>query len=65
MFVILKQLLPVLDTTPEDMQYIDWCTCIEGDEKFQFETLQEAENKKIELQSDDRYIGRNLKIKEI
>jgi len=65
MFVILKQLLPVLDTTPEDMQYIDWCNCIEGDEKFQFETLQEAENKKIELQSDDRYIGRNLKIKEI
>jgi hypothetical protein len=65
MFVILKQLLPVLDTTPEDMQYIDWCTCIEGDEKFQFETLEEAENKKIELQLDSRYVGRNLKIKEI
>jgi hypothetical protein len=64
MYVILKQLLPVLESTPEDMQYIDWCTCIDGDEKFQFDTL-EAENKKIELESDDRYIGRNLKIKEI
>jgi hypothetical protein len=47
------------------MQYIDWCTCIDGDEKFQFETLEEAENKKIELQLDNRYVGRNLKIKEI
>jgi hypothetical protein len=65
MYVILKQLLPVLESTPEDMQYIDWCTCIEGDEKFQFQTLEEAENKKIELESDNRYTGRNLKIKEI
>jgi hypothetical protein len=65
MFVILKQLLPVLDTTPEDMQYIDWCTCIDGDEKFEFKSLEQAETKKIELKSDSRYIGRNLKIKEI
>ena len=65
MYIILKQLLPVLESTPEELQYIDWCTCIEGDEKFEFETLQEAENKKIELQSDIRYIDRNLKIKQI
>lgn len=65
MYVILKQLLPVLESTPEDMQYIDWCTCIEDDEKFEFQTLEETENKIIELQSDSRYIGRNLKIKQI
>lgn len=65
MYVILKQLLPVLESTPEDMQYIDWCTCIDGDEKFEFETLEEIQNKIIELQYDSRYVGRNLKIKEI
>lgn len=65
MYVILKQLLPVLESTPEDMQYIDWCTCIDGDEKFQFETLEEAETIKTQLESDSRYIGRNLKIKQI
>lgn len=65
MYVILKQLLPVLESTPEDMQYIDWCTCIDGDEKFEFETLEEAEIKKTQLESDSRYIGRNLKIKQI
>jgi hypothetical protein len=65
MYVILKQLLPVSESTPEDMQYIDWCLCIVGDEKFEFETLEAAESKKIELQSDARYFGRNLKIKEI
>lgn len=64
MYIILKQLLPVLDSTPEDMQYIDWCTCIEGDEKFEFETLELAENKIIELSNDVRYRGRKLKIKE-
>jgi hypothetical protein len=46
------------------MQYIDWCTCIEGDEIFEFETLVEAEIKKTELEVDPRYTGRNLKIKE-
>ena len=65
MYVILKQLLPVLESTPEELQYIDWCTCIDGDEKFEFETLEEAENKKLELLNDSRYIDRNLKIKEI
>jgi hypothetical protein len=65
MYVILKQLLPLLESTPEELQYIDWCTCIDGDEKFEFETLEEAENKKIELQFDNRYSGRNLKIKQI
>lgn len=64
MYVILKQLLPVLESTPENMQYIDWCTCIEGDEKFEFGTLEEAETKVIELEADSRYIGRKLKIKE-
>lgn len=64
-YIILKQLLPVLESTPEELQYIDWCMCIDGDEKFEFETLEEAENKKIELESDIRYIDRNLKIKEI
>ncbi len=65
MYVILKQLLPVLESTPENMQYIDWCTCIDGDEKFEFETLEEAETIKTQLESDSRYIGRNLKIKQI
>lgn len=65
MYVILKQLLPVLESTPEDMQYIEWCTCIEGDEKFEFKTLEEAESKLTELQLDSRYVGRNIKIKEV
>ena len=47
------------------MQYIDWCTCIDGDEKFEFETLEETQNKIIELELDNRYIGRKLKIKQI
>lgn len=64
MYIITKQLLPVLESTPENMQYIDWCTCIEGDEKFEFETLEEAKSKITELQTDTRYTGRNLKIKE-
>jgi hypothetical protein len=65
MYIILKQLLPILESTPEELQYIDWCTCIDDDEKFEFETLEEAENKKTELQFDNRYSGRNLKIKQI
>ena len=64
MYIILKQLLPVLESTPVDMQYIDWCTCIDGDEKFEFQTLEEAETKKEELLTDPRYQGRELKIKE-
>jgi hypothetical protein len=64
-YTILKQLLPEMVDTPEELQYIDWCTCIEGDEKFVFNTLEEAEIKKEEMLSDPRYINRKLKIKQI
>lgn len=60
-FVILKQLLPVMNDD-ENFQYIDKCTCIENDEIFYYETLVEAEEKIIQLQDDERYSGRNLKI---
>lgn len=63
-YVILKQLTPALADIPEELQYIDWCTCIPGDEKYQFDALQEAEAKVAELSIDERYTGRNLKIKE-
>jgi hypothetical protein len=64
-YTILKQLLPEMVDTPEELQYIDWCTCIEGDEKFVFNTLEEAEIKKEEMLSDPRYVNRKLKIKHI
>lgn len=62
-YVILKQLLPEMTDIPEELQYIEWCTCIEGDEKFEFDTLSEAEVKIEEIKNDNRYIGRKLKIK--
>ncbi len=64
-YVILKQLLPEMTDIPEELQYIEWCTCIEGDEKFEFDTLSEAEVKIEEIKNDNRYIGRKLKIKEV
>jgi hypothetical protein len=66
-YVILKELLPSLKDTPdydESMNFITKCVCIENDELFVYDTLQEAENKKLELSNDSRYIGRELKIKE-
>lgn len=66
-FVILKELLPSLKGTPnydENMNFIAKCFCIENDELFVFDTLEEAQSKLIELQSDIRYEGRELKIKE-
>lgn len=62
-YVILKQLLPEMTDIPEELQYIEWCTCIEGDEKFEFNTSSEAEVKMEEIKNDNRYIGRKLKIK--
>jgi hypothetical protein len=64
-YTILKQLIPEMLDIPEELQYIDWCTCIEGDEKFIFNTLEEAEIKKQELLTDVRYVNRKLKIKHI
>ena len=64
-YTILKQLLPEMLDIPDELQYIDWCTCIEGDEKFIFETLEEAEIKKEEMLTDIRYTNRKLKIKHI
>jgi hypothetical protein len=64
-YIILKQLLPELIDAPEDLQYIEWCTCIEGDEKFEFNTIEEAESKRTELLNDNRYLNRKLKIKTV
>jgi hypothetical protein len=64
-YTILKQLLPEMLEIPDELQYIDWCTCIEGDEKFVFDTLEEAEIKKEEMLTDVRYSNRKLKIKHI
>lgn len=67
-YVILKQLLPSLEGTEEyneEMNYIRKCTCIDNDELYIYETLSEAENKRTELLSDERYVGRKLKIIEI
>ena len=64
-YTILKQLLPEMLDIPDELQYIDWCTCIEGDEKFIFETLEESEIKKEEMLTDIRYTNRKLKIKHI
>jgi hypothetical protein len=66
-YIILKELLPSLKGTPdydESMNYIHKCLCIEGDEMFVYDTLEEAENKKLELLNDSRYVGRELKIRE-
>jgi hypothetical protein len=66
-YIILKELLPSLFGTEgydEEMNFIEKCTCIDNDELFIFDTLEEAEAKKIELANDIRYVGRTLKIKE-
>ena len=66
-YVILKELLPSLKGTPEydeNMNFIQKCSCIENDELFVYDTLEEAENKKLELLNDVRYLGRELKIRE-
>lgn len=66
-YVILKELLPSLKDTPdydENMNFITKCICIENDELFVYDTLQEAEIKREQLLTDTRYQGRELKIKE-
>lgn len=66
-YIILKELLPSMVGTEgyvEEMNFIEKCTCIDNDELFIFNTLEEAELKKIELANDQRYVGRTLKIKE-
>jgi hypothetical protein len=66
-FVILKELLPSLKGTPdydESMNFITKCICIENDELYVYNTLEEAEAKRQELLNDSRYEGRELKIKE-
>ena len=66
-YIILKQLLPSLKDTPdydESMNFIQKCCCIDNDEIFVYDTLEEAELKRLELLNDERYVGRELKIKE-
>ena len=66
-YIILKELLPSLKGTPnydENMNFITKCLCIENDELYVYDTLEEAEVKRIELLSDERYADRELKIKE-
>ncbi len=66
-YIILKELLPSLKDTPdydESMNFIQKCSCIEDDEMFVYDTLEEAENKRLELLNDNRYTGRELKIRE-
>ena len=46
------------------MNFITKCICIENDELYVYDTLAEAETKKVELLNDSRYEGRELKIKE-
>jgi hypothetical protein len=66
-YIILKELLPSLKNEPdydENMNFITKCLCIENDELYVYDTLEDAEIKKQELLLDDRYNGRELKIKE-
>lgn len=66
-YIILKELLPSLKGTPEydeGMNFITKCVCIENDELYVYDTLEEAESKRQELLNDSRYVGRELKIKE-
>jgi hypothetical protein len=66
-FIILKELLPSLKGTPdydESMNFITKCICIENDELYVYNTLEEVEAKRQELLNDSRYEGRELKIKE-
>jgi hypothetical protein len=60
-FIILKQLLPAIEGD-ENFNYIDKCTCIDNDEIFSYNTIQEAEEKITQLINDSRYIGRKFKI---
>jgi hypothetical protein len=60
-YIILKQLLPVMDGD-ENFQYIDKCLCIENDEIFFYNTLEEAQEVLSQLTTDQRYVGRILKI---
>jgi hypothetical protein len=60
-FVILKQLLPAIEGD-ENFNYIDKCSCIDNDEIFLYNTVQEAEEKITQLINDSRYIGRKFKI---
>jgi hypothetical protein len=67
-YVILKQLLPSLEGTEgydESMNFIIKCICIEDDEVFLFNTIEDAQEKILQLENDKRYLGRKLKIKEL
>ena len=66
-YIILKELLPSLKNEPdynESMNFITKCICIENDELYVYDTLEEAEAKRQVLLNDSRYEGRELKIKE-
>jgi hypothetical protein len=66
-YIILKEVIPSMKNTPdynEDMCFITLNYSIENDELYVYDTLGEAETKKIELLNDSRYTGRELKIKE-
>lgn len=66
-YIILKELLPSLKNESdydENMNFITKCICIENDELYVYDTLEEAETKRQELLNDSRYTGRELKIKE-
>jgi hypothetical protein len=60
-YIILKQLLPAIDGD-DNFNYIDKCTCIENDENFSYNTLEEAQEALSQLTTDQRYVGRRLKI---
>lgn len=66
-YIILKELLPSLKNESdydENMNFISKCICIENDELYVYDTLEEAETKRQVLLDDSRYTGRELKIKE-
>jgi hypothetical protein len=66
-YIILKEVIPSMKNTldyNEDMCFIGLNYSIEGDELHVYDTLEEAQFKLNELQTDVRYEGRELKIKE-
>jgi hypothetical protein len=66
-YIILKEVIPSMKNTldyNEDMCFIGLNYSIEGDELYVYNTLEEAQLKLNELQTDVRYEGRELKIKE-
>jgi hypothetical protein len=66
-YIILKEIIPSMKNTPdynEDMCFITLNYSIENDELYVFNTLEEAQVKRLELLNDSRYEGRELKIKE-